>query len=59
MAIVVEFPSRFNESRQEPLDELHGRTVPGEVIVFPRMNLAYLRRISEAVRAERERQNVV
>jgi hypothetical protein len=59
LAIVVKFPPRFHETQQERPREIHGPAVPAEVIVFPRMSLVDLRSISEAMRADRERQVVV
>lgn len=60
MAMVVKFPSRCNETQQERPREVHGpAALPAELIVFPRMSLVDLRSISEAMRADRERQNVV
>ena len=60
MAIVVKFPSRSPETQQGRPREVHGpAALPAEVIVFPRMGLADLLSISEAMRAERERQKVV
>ena len=60
MAIVVRFPARFHETQQERPREIHGPAVPpAEVIIFPRVSLVDLRSISEAIRADRERQDVV
>lgn len=60
MAMVVKFPSRSNETRQErPREVRDAAALPAEVIVFPRMSLVDLLGISEAMRAEREGQGVV
>jgi hypothetical protein len=55
MAMVVKFPSRSNATQQErPRKVQDPAALPAEVIVFPRMSLADLRSISEAMRADRE-----
>jgi hypothetical protein len=60
MAMVVKFPSRSNETQQErPREVQDPAALSAEVIVFPRMSLVDLRSISEAMQADRERQDVV
>jgi hypothetical protein len=60
MAMVVKFPFRSNETQQErPREVQDPAALSAEVIVFPRMSLVDLRSISEAMRADRERQDVV
>ena len=55
MTMVVKFPSRPNATRHErPREVQDAAALPAEVIVFPRMSLADLRGISEAMRADRE-----